>query len=209
MSPDTIFRIASMSKAITSTAVMILADEGRIDLSDPVSRYLPEFKFMHVALPKPKLEGKPDDKNAAAVSSPAYDLVPAYRPITIADLLTDTSGLCYRFRNHPLIGAKYVEANICDGLTRSDHSLAENVPQAREPAAGESAGNGMGIRAFDRRAGQAGRSRIGPVARGILRGADLASAQDERHAFCPSGSEARPAGSRLRTWPGRQDHSHR
>src|ERR1700757_2299729 len=51
MSPESIFRIASMTKAITSVAAMILADEGRLDLSDPISKYLPEFKFMKVAMP--------------------------------------------------------------------------------------------------------------------------------------------------------------
>ena len=135
MSPDTIFRIASMSKAVTSTAVMILADQGRIDISDPVSRYLPEFKFMQVAKASPSQTAKP----SPAGSVEDFDLVPAYRPITIRDLLTHTSGLCYRFRNHPLVGRKYAEADICDGLTPSDHSLAENVrrlagiPLAHQP----------------------------------------------------------------------------
>jgi CubicO group peptidase (beta-lactamase class C family) len=141
MSPDAIFRIASMSKAITSTAVMILADQGRIDIADPVSRYLPEFKFMNVAVAKPKSDGKKaaDGKAAPAGSSGDYDIVPAYRPITIRDLLSHTSGLCYRFRNHPLVGRNYVAADICDGLNKSDHSLAENVrrlaaiPLANQP----------------------------------------------------------------------------
>jgi len=123
MSPETIFRIASMTKPITTTAVMILAEEGRIDLSDPVSRYLPEFKFMQVAMPKPKKDAKP----ASGDSSEEYELVPAYRPITIRDLLTHTSGLCYRFRNRPFVGRLYARDDICDGLTPSDHSLADNV----------------------------------------------------------------------------------
>jgi len=123
MSPETIFRIASMSKPITSTAVMILADQGRIDLCDPISQYLPEFKFMQVAAPRTK----PGAKDAPAGSAEAYDLVPAYRAIMIRDFLTHPSGSCYRFRNHPLVGRKYVEADICDGLSPSDHSLAEHV----------------------------------------------------------------------------------
>jgi CubicO group peptidase (beta-lactamase class C family) len=132
MSSDTIFRIASMTKPITSTAVMMLVDRGRIDLSDPISRYLPEFKFMMVAMPRQKEESK----KASADPSADYELVPAYRPITIRDLLTHTSGLCYRFHNHPLVGRLYAEAGICDGLTPSDHSLAENVRRlARLPLA--------------------------------------------------------------------------
>jgi CubicO group peptidase (beta-lactamase class C family) len=135
MGPDTIFRIASMSKPITSTAALILVDEGRIDVTDPIPRYLPEFKFMRVAMPKPNA----GTKSAQPKSPEDYDLVPAYRPITIRDLLTHTSGLCYRFRDHPILGSKYVEANICDGLSPSDHSLAENVrrlaslPLANQP----------------------------------------------------------------------------
>ena len=63
MSPGSIFRIASMSKPITSTAVMILADQGRLDLSDPISRFLPEFKFMKVAMPRKAAGGRsPGDR---------------------------------------------------------------------------------------------------------------------------------------------------
>ncbi len=51
MSPETIFRIASMTKPITSVAAMMLAEQGRLDLSDPISKYLPEFRFMKVAVP--------------------------------------------------------------------------------------------------------------------------------------------------------------
>ncbi len=132
MSAETIFRIASMTKPITTTAVMILAEQGRIDLSDPVSRYLPEFKFMHVAMPRQKQDAKP----APGDSSAEYELVPAYRPITIRDLLTHTSGLCYRFRNLPFVGRLYAEAGICDGVSPCDHSLAENVRRlARLPLA--------------------------------------------------------------------------
>src|SRR5262245_37863462 len=54
MSPETIFRIASMTKPVTSAAIMTLVDQGLIDLADPISRYLPEFKFMQVAVPRPK-----------------------------------------------------------------------------------------------------------------------------------------------------------
>jgi len=132
MSPETIFRIASMTKPVTSTAIMILAEQGRIDLSDPVSRYLPEFKFMRVAMPKQKK----DVKQTSGVSPDEYELVSAYRPITIRDLLMHTSGLGYRFRNDPFVGRLYSEAGICDGLSPCDHSLADNVRRlARLPLA--------------------------------------------------------------------------
>src|SRR5262249_34156349 len=113
----------SMTKPVTSTAVMILADQGRLDLSDPVSRFLPEFKFMKVSMP-----GRKEDKTkTAADSGGEHELVSAYRPITIRDLLMHTSGLGYRFTNRPIVGRLYAEAGICDGLSPCDHTLAENV----------------------------------------------------------------------------------
>ncbi len=80
MSEDTIFRIASQSKALTSVAVMILQEEGKLVISDPVSKYLPEFANSTVAVPK---------------DGGGYDIVKAKRPITIRNLLTHTSGVSY------------------------------------------------------------------------------------------------------------------
>jgi CubicO group peptidase (beta-lactamase class C family) len=83
MPREAIFRIASQSKAITSVAVMMLMEEGKLLLDDPVSKYIPEFKETYVAV---KAEGK-DVKG--------YSLVPAKRQITIRDLLTHTAGISY------------------------------------------------------------------------------------------------------------------
>lgn len=146
MTPQSIFRIASMTKPVTSVAVMMLAEQGKLDLSDPLSRFLPEFKFMTVAVPKPRSDakrtatdaGKPEEKTNAQPDA-AFEIVAAYRPITIRDLLNHTSGLCYRFRNLPFLGRLYADAGICDGISPSDHSLAENVrrlaslPLAHQP----------------------------------------------------------------------------
>jgi CubicO group peptidase (beta-lactamase class C family) len=121
MSPETIFRIASMTKPITSVAAMILADQGRLDLSDPISKFLPEFKFMKVAMPRGKGAGSPGNPGDEV------ELVQAYRPITVRDLLMHTSGICYRFTDRPHLGRLYAEAGICDGLVPSDITLAENV----------------------------------------------------------------------------------
>jgi CubicO group peptidase (beta-lactamase class C family) len=123
MSPGTIFRIASMTKPVTSTAIMLLADQGRLDLSDPLSRYIPEFRFMKVAVPKKRNDGT----SLPADSAGPYDRVPAYRPITVRDLLMHTSGLSYRMMGRPILGRLYAEAGVCDGLSPCDHSLAENV----------------------------------------------------------------------------------
>jgi CubicO group peptidase (beta-lactamase class C family) len=114
MTTDTLFRIASMSKPVTSVAVMILVDDGRLAVTDPVSKYLPEFKNPKVLM----LEsgGAGDSK-----------LVPASREITIRDLLTHTSGLTYRFMAQKPFAELYHKADICDGLTRPSFTLAENV----------------------------------------------------------------------------------
>jgi CubicO group peptidase (beta-lactamase class C family) len=90
MQADTIFRSASMTKPITSTAVMMLYEEGRFLLSDPVSKFIPEFKDMTVLPP----ESSADQTPAAAA-----------RPVTIRHLLTHTSGLTYQWNKR--LGHKY------------------------------------------------------------------------------------------------------
>ncbi len=85
MTPGEIFRIASMSKAVTSTAVMMLYEEGKFLLHDPVSKYIPEFKNSLVAVAPP--EGSP--------AGTKFTTVKAKRPIQIRDLLTHTAGLTY------------------------------------------------------------------------------------------------------------------
>jgi CubicO group peptidase (beta-lactamase class C family) len=143
MTSQSMFRIASMTKPITSVAIMILAERGKLDLSDPVALFLPEFKFMNVAMRRPKSDAKPASTDAGkpvekspAGADDAYEIVPAYRPITIRDLLNHTSGLCYRFRNLPHLGRLYADAGICDGIAPSGHTLAENVRRlARLPLA--------------------------------------------------------------------------
>ena len=83
MTTDAVFRIASQTKAVTSVAVMILFEEGRFLLGDPVAKYIPEFKETTVAVPEASKKG------------PGYKIVPAKRPITIRDLLTHTAGISY------------------------------------------------------------------------------------------------------------------
>jgi CubicO group peptidase (beta-lactamase class C family) len=85
MKKDTIFRIASQTKAFTSVAVMMLVEEGRIGLADPVSRFIPAFKKTTVAVAAP----------AGAVEGSPVSAVPAKREITIRDLLTHTAGIGY------------------------------------------------------------------------------------------------------------------
>ena len=84
MPPDAIFRIASMTKAITSVAIMMLVDQGRLRLDDPVSKYLAAFKDLRVITTFNAADG-------------TYETRPAKRPMTIRHLLTHTSGIGYAF----------------------------------------------------------------------------------------------------------------
>lgn len=85
MRTDAIFRIASMSKAVTTVAALMLYEEGHFLLSDPISKWIPEFSRSVVAVPPPP--GSPGDVK--------YVTVPAKRGITIHDLMTHTAGLTY------------------------------------------------------------------------------------------------------------------
>jgi CubicO group peptidase (beta-lactamase class C family) len=96
MPKNGIFRLASMSKPITGVAIMILVEEGKIRLNDPVSRFIPEFKALNkVAVARPGATGAapPAGARGGPNTPPAFDLVAATREITIRDLLTHGSGL--------------------------------------------------------------------------------------------------------------------
>ncbi len=80
MRKDTIFPIASMTKPVTAVAILMLVEEGKIRLSDPVSRFIPEFKDTKVAMPRSDAAG-------------GIYTVPAKREVTVHDLITHTSGL--------------------------------------------------------------------------------------------------------------------
>jgi CubicO group peptidase (beta-lactamase class C family) len=115
MRTDAIFRICSMSKPITSVAVMMLYEEGRFTLNEPVSDFIPEFKNMQVLDPP-----WPQDR-----TSPPGATVPAKRPITIRHLLTHTSGLTYHW--NPRLGKAYIEAGIGAGLLQQPGTIGEAV----------------------------------------------------------------------------------
>jgi CubicO group peptidase (beta-lactamase class C family) len=115
MQNNTIFRIASMTKPITSVAVMMLYEEGRFLLNDPVHKYIPEFKDLTVLNPERSTNGR----------TPADSLVPAKRPITIRHLLTHTSGLTYHWNDK--LGRLYHKAGIAHGLGLHDDALGESI----------------------------------------------------------------------------------
>lgn len=110
MRPDAMFRICSMTKPITSVAVMILYEEGRFLLDDPVSKYLPEFK-------NPKVLVKP-------ASGEPYT-IPASKEITIRDLLRHTSGITYNWNED--LGPMYEKAGVASGLLQYDGTIGDSV----------------------------------------------------------------------------------
>jgi CubicO group peptidase (beta-lactamase class C family) len=94
---DTIFRIYSMTKPITTTAFMMLVEEGRVALDEPVHKYIPAWKDLGVFV---------------AGTAPAFLTRPPSRPMLILDLLRHTSGLTYGFQQRSNVDAAYREAKI-------------------------------------------------------------------------------------------------
>ncbi|MFA6126876.1 MAG: serine hydrolase domain-containing protein [Bacteroidales bacterium] len=112
---DDIFRIASQSKAITSTAVMMLWEEGKFRLDDPISKYIPEFK-------------KPQVLNGFKYSDTTYSTVPANKEITIRHLLTHTSGLGYgEIDGDERFQMIYKKAGVTDLFTTENITIGESV----------------------------------------------------------------------------------
>jgi CubicO group peptidase (beta-lactamase class C family) len=126
MTPDSIFRIASMTKPIVSIGAMMLAEEGKLDIGAPVSQYLPEFKDLQVRV---ELVDPATGKKETITQ-------PQMRPMTVQDLLRHTAGLVYPppIGNGPVSDA-YRDANVLDRNT----TLAEMVtkisklPLANQP----------------------------------------------------------------------------
>ena len=113
MKTDAIFRIASMSKPITSVAVMMLVEEGKIQLLDPVSRYLPEFKGVQVGV----------ERLNTTTGNPQLIGEQPRQEMTVQDLLRHTSGLTYGIFGQSLVKQAYNEANLFD----RNQTLAEFV----------------------------------------------------------------------------------
>jgi len=128
MRNDNIFRIASMTKAITTVAVMTLYEKGHFLLNDPVAKYIPEFS-------------DPEVVSEVDVDGIIVSTVPATEPIQIIDLLTHSSGIGYPFMPGDLQKA-YLDAGIISGFTSRDLTLASQMkllaqqPLLFEPGSG-------------------------------------------------------------------------
>src|SRR2546426_8107637 len=116
MTRDTIFRIYSMSKPVTTVAALMLVEEGRISLGDPIAKYMPAFAKMNVGVEK----------------GDALELSPAKAPITVQDLMRHSSGFTYGFFGSSLVKKAYLEADL-GNADLSNTDLIERI--ARLPLA--------------------------------------------------------------------------
>jgi CubicO group peptidase (beta-lactamase class C family) len=124
MSADTIFRLYSMSKPVTSVLAMMLVEEGKLKLDDPVSKYIPAFAGMKVGVEK-----KAEDGKVALV------LEPVIRPVTIKDLLRHTSGLPYGYHGGGMVRELYAEANLFNSNLNNADFVAKiaTLPLVEQP----------------------------------------------------------------------------
>lgn len=91
---ETMWRVASMTKPVTSVALMMMIEEGKVHLNDPVSRYIPEFKNLKVAVPDPNASvSVPPTQGGRGAAPPKFTTTAPKREVTIKDLLTHVSGL--------------------------------------------------------------------------------------------------------------------
>ncbi|MEX2332852.1 MAG: serine hydrolase domain-containing protein, partial [Pseudohongiella sp.] len=121
ISEDTIFRIFSMTKPVTSVAMMMLLEEGRFSLDDPVSRYIPELANLEVAIE--------DGPGGFPVTEPAN------HEMTIRELMSHTGGLTYGLFSRSQVDSQYVAANILDteGTLQDMIDKLSRIPLRQQP----------------------------------------------------------------------------
>ncbi len=125
MTKDAIFRLYSMTKPFASVGAMMLVEDGRLRLNDPIGTYLPQLAKLEVVVQGTDTNGKP-----------TYTVVPAQRPVTVHDLLRHTSGLVYAgFTSNEYLKEAYAKENVgWSGVTPAEQLAAlAKVPLARQP----------------------------------------------------------------------------
>jgi CubicO group peptidase (beta-lactamase class C family) len=113
---DSVFRIYSMTKPITSVGLMMLYEQGRVQLDDPVHRFIPSWR---------------DQRVFVTGNHPMWKTSPVERPMTVRDLLTHTSGLTYGFMERTNVDAAYRKLGVAD-RTRSNYTLRDMVETLAE-----------------------------------------------------------------------------
>jgi CubicO group peptidase (beta-lactamase class C family) len=124
MALDSIFRIYSMTKPLVSVAIMTLVEQGRILLTDPIDKFMPEFRRMKVGV-----------EIAEADGSRSLQLTDARQPITVQDLLRHTSGLTYGIFGESLVKSEYLKAGVGTVKASSDEFIERiaALPLAYQP----------------------------------------------------------------------------
>jgi CubicO group peptidase (beta-lactamase class C family) len=124
MTASSIFRIYSMSKPVTTVAAMMLVEEGKLALNDPVAKYIPAFKDVKVGVEHKREDG-----------SLTLELVAPKRPMTVQDLMRHTSGITYGFFGEGMVKKLYVDAHVFNGdfdNAEFAHRIAK-LPLAYQP----------------------------------------------------------------------------
>ncbi|HEV2159729.1 serine hydrolase domain-containing protein [Bradyrhizobium sp.] len=125
MSADTIFRLYSMSKPVTTVLAMMLVEEGKLSLDDPVSKYIPAFGKMKVGVEKKAEDGKV-----------SLELEPLNRAVTIKDLMRHTAGLPYGYYGGGPVNKLYADAGLFDNKALTNAELVAKIaalPLAEQP----------------------------------------------------------------------------
>ncbi len=120
MARDAIFRLASMTKPIIGVAIMMLVEEGKVHVDDPVSWFIPQFKSLNVAVPNLSAPAFVPTAGQPAPGAISYTTVPAIREITIRDLLTHTSGL---------VSGPISDQEASKAPRQSSETLADYIPR--------------------------------------------------------------------------------
>ena len=181
MPGNAIFRVYSMTKPIVSTALMMLVEDGRLFIADPVAKYIPEFADPKVGVEK---DGK-------------LELVAAKRPITIQDLLRHTSGLTYGFTGNAAVQRLYLEARIGDFNVPSAEMVAAlaKLPLLQQPGTSWDYSHSTDVvgRIVEVVSGQS----LGH----IPAGENLRAARHERHRLLHHAGQVRAPGRAVRQGP--------
>ena len=181
---DTLWRIYSMTKPITSVAAMMLYEQGAFELTDPIARWIPAFA---------------DARVYKAGSAQSAATVPATEPVRVWHLLTHTSGLTYGFHHaHPVDEMYRPRATSSRDPTGVD--LAAACESFAAVPAAVPAGHRVELRRVHRRARPRRRGGLRAVARRVLRRAHLRPARHGRHRLVRGRGRRRPA-RRRSTWP--------
>jgi CubicO group peptidase (beta-lactamase class C family) len=117
MTKDAIFRIMSMTKPVVGVSILMLMEEGKVRLNDRVSKFIPEFKDLNVAVPLPSPPPSPFAPPSNAPPEPRFFTMPADREVTIRDLLTHTSGVV----SGPISMSQNAKVNYKEGETLADY----------------------------------------------------------------------------------------